>query len=138
LGVTPLFHDIKSGDDIPRAFDYGLKDKADALMTTSGSIYVVERKRITDLAARHRLLAIYTPPFHVADAGGLMAYHADEPDVMKRAAGYVDKILNGAKPAELPVQQPTKFKLVFNLNTAKALGLTMPPALLALADDVIQ
>jgi putative tryptophan/tyrosine transport system substrate-binding protein len=138
LGVTLLLQDIRSGDDIPRAVENGLKDRADALMTLSGSIFVVERKRITDLAARHRLPAIYTLPLHVADAGGLMAYHADEPEMMKRAAGYVDSVLKGAKPAELPVQQPTKFKLLFNLKTAKALNLTIPPSLLALADEVIE
>ena len=95
------------------------------------------RGRIIDLAAQHRLPAIYAERAFV-DAGGLMSYGARLADFWQRAAVYVDKILKGAKPADLPVEWPTKFELIINLKTAKALGLTIPPHLLVLADEVIR
>jgi putative ABC transport system substrate-binding protein len=96
-----------------------------------------QRTRIVALAAKHRMPAIY-PEREYVDDGGLLSYGQDIPDNFRRAAGYVDKILKDAKPADLPIQQPTKFQLVVNLNTAKALGLTIPPAILDLADEVIE
>jgi putative ABC transport system substrate-binding protein len=97
----------------------------------------IHHKLITDLAARFRLPAIYPYRFFVAD-GGLVSYGIDNHDLWQKAAGYVDRILKGAKPAELPVQEPTKFELAINLNAARALDLTVPPALLARADEVIE
>jgi ABC-type uncharacterized transport system substrate-binding protein len=101
-------------------------------------MFLREHRRLVDLAAKHRLPAVYTVKEY-ADAGGLMAYAPNLADVVRRAATYVDRILKGAKPADLPVEQPTKFVLVINLKTAKALGLTIPPSsLLARADQVIE
>jgi putative tryptophan/tyrosine transport system substrate-binding protein len=98
---------------------------------------IVNREMIIALAATHRLLAMYPFKFFAA-SGGLAAYGPDLPDLWRRAAEYVDRILRGAKPGDLPVQAPTRFEFVLNLNTAKALGLTIPETLLATADEVIQ
>ena len=97
-----------------------------------------ERLRITQLAAQHRLPAIYHLSSHLTEADGLMAYHFDEPAVHKNASSYVDKILKGARPYDLPVQQPSKFRLIINMKTAKSLGLVVPAAILARADEVIE
>ena len=138
LGLSLVLQDVRSATDLPQAFDTGVSERANGLMTISASIFVVERASIAALAARHRLPAIYSHRLNVADAGGLLAYHIDETDVLKRAAGYVDRVLKGTKPADLAVQQPTKFEMVLNLKTAKALGLTIPPLVLAQADEVIE
>ena len=136
LGVQLQIRDIRTADDLPAAFDAGVKERAEALLTTSASIFVAHRKRVVELAAQHRMPGMY-PYRLVVDAGGLMAY-AYTSDLQARAATYVDKILKGAKPADLPIEQPTKFELVINLKTAKALGLTIPPSLLQRADQVIE
>ena len=108
-----------------------------ALIVLGDPLFFPHRSRLPELAAAHRLPAIYT--FRVfVEAGGLMSYGASLPDIWRRAATYVDKILKGATPADLPVEQPIKFELVINLKTAKALGLTIPPTLLLQADDVIR
>ena len=112
-------------------------ERVDALFTVSNSILYRDRKRIIALAARHRLPAIYEWR-EFAEDGGLMAYGAKLGDLNRRVAAFVDRILKGAKPADLPVEQPTNFELVVNLKTAKALGLRIPPALLARADQIIE
>jgi putative ABC transport system substrate-binding protein len=100
-------------------------------------LFGTERRRLVDLAAKNRLPAVYSFREYV-DAGGLMSYGPDLADLFRRAATYVDKILKGAKPADLPVEQPTKFEFIINLKTANALGLTIPPSVLTRADEVIQ
>ena len=137
LGVKLLVQDIRTGDDLPAAFHAGAKWRADGLLTTAESIFAAQRKRVVELAAQHRLPGLY--PYRAAvDAGGLMAYDSYTPNLVAQTATYVDRILKGAKPADLPVEQPTKFELVINLKTAKALGLTIPPSLLLRADQVIE
>jgi putative ABC transport system substrate-binding protein len=138
LGVTLQIHDIRSGDDLPAAFDDGAKERAEGLLITAESLFVVHRARVTELAARYRLPAIYPYSIQAVDAGGLMAYDVNTTDLFRRAATYVDSILKGAKPPDLPIQQPTRFEFVINLKTAKALDLTFPPGLLAIADKVIE
>ena len=137
MGVKLLVPDIRTADDLPAAFDAGAKEHVEGLLTTAESIFAVQGKRVVELAAQHRLPALY--PYRVmVDEGGLMAYDSYTPDLLARTANYVDKIPKGAKPADLPIEQPTEFELVVNLKTAKALGLTIPPSLLARADEVIE
>ncbi len=138
LGVALQIQDIRAGDDLPAAFEAGARQHADGLLTTAQNIFVVYRARVCELAARYRLPAIYHLSIQVADAGGLMAYEPNMADLYRRAATYVDRILKGAKPSDLPVEQPTKFKLVINLKTAKAIGLNIPERLLTTADEVIE
>ena len=122
----------------PNDFDSAFKAvRADGLLQLDSPFFTTQRTRLVELAVRSRLPVIYGYR-EMVDVGGLMSYGAHFPDLYKRAATYVDKILRGAKPAELPVEQPTKFELVINLKTAKALGLTIPPSLLLRADQIIQ
>ena len=107
------------------------------LLHADTPLFFTHRARLIDAAARNRLPALYSSKVYV-DAGGLMSYGADLPDLWRQVAVYVDKILKGAKPGDLPVQQPTKFEVIINLKTAKALGLTIPPSLLQRADQVIE
>jgi len=113
------------------------RERAGALVVLPDSMFLAERTRLAELATKNRLPAMYGLRQH-AEAGGLMVYSANVPDSARRAAFFVDRILKGAKPADLPVERPTKFDFVLNLKTAKALGLTIPPAVLARADEVIQ
>jgi putative ABC transport system substrate-binding protein len=124
-------------DEIDGAFAAMSRARADGLIVLADPMFVSIRTRITDLATKSRLPAMYGLGEHT-EAGGLMSYAASLPDLFRRAATYVDKILKGAKPADLPVEQPTKFDLIVNLKTAKALGLTIPPPVLARADRVIE
>jgi putative ABC transport system substrate-binding protein len=138
LGVTLQIHDIRTVDDLSVAFEAGTKEGVDGLIVTAESIFRAERGRVTELAARHKWPAIYPYSAFAVDSGGLIAYEITESDVHRIAATYVDKILKGAMPGNLPVQQPPNFKLVINLKTAKALGLTVPASLIARADEVIE
>jgi putative ABC transport system substrate-binding protein len=124
-------------DEIDDAFAEVVRQHADALMVVGDAVFQSEISRIVELAASRKLPAIYPVPAF-AETGGLMSYGADPKDRWRRAATYVDKILRGAKPADLPVEQPTRFELIINLKTAEALGLTIPPSILDLADEVIE
>jgi len=137
LGITLQSVEIPGPDDFDTAFSAMTRERAEALIAFSDPLIVFHGRRITDLAAKNRLPAVYASR-EVVDAGGLMSYGASSTDMFRRAAVYVGKILKGAKPADLPVEQPTKVELVINLKTAKALGLTIPPSVLGRADEVIQ
>jgi putative ABC transport system substrate-binding protein len=137
LGLRSLRFDVRNGDDIRRAFDAADREPGVALVVQPDGVLQHHRETITELAAKHRLPAIYAAREFI-DAGGLALYGVSYPDLYRRAATYVDRIFKGAKPADLPIEQPTRFELVINLKTAKALGLTIPPTLLARADEVIE
>jgi putative tryptophan/tyrosine transport system substrate-binding protein len=129
--------EVRGPDDFDTAFEAARAQHPEGLITIEDPLTIDNRKQIVDFAARNRLPAIHGVREFV-EAGGLIAYGANLVDLARRAATYVDKILRGAKPADLPVQQPTKFEMVINLKTAKALGLELPPTLLARADEVIE
>ena len=137
LGVRLQFVEARGSADIDRAFSELTRARAEALNVLISGVFLGERRRLVDLAAKNRLPAVYTFR-ELVDAGGLMSYGPNLADLFRRAATYVDKILKGAKPGDLPVEQPTKLELVINLKTAKALGLTISPSLLSRADEVIQ
>jgi len=137
LGMRLQFVEARGPAHIDRAFSDMTRARAGALTVLTSVMFTNERRHLVDLAAKTRLPAVY-PQRDFVDAGGLLSYGPNGPDLFRRAATYVDKILKGAKPADLPVEQPTKFELVINLKTAKALGLTIPPSVLARADEVIQ
>jgi putative tryptophan/tyrosine transport system substrate-binding protein len=137
LGVALQIQDIKTADDLPAAFDAGAAEHVDGLLTTAESIFIVQRAQVTELATRHRLPSMFPYSIQVTDAGGLMAYDVNYSDLQRRATTYVDKILKGAKPSDLAVQQPNKIALVINLKTAKALGLTISESFLLRADKLI-
>ena len=137
LGLTLQFQQIKKPDDLNRAFEQIAKARTEALIVTNGPFATALRKRIVEFAASSRLPAIYYRREFV-DNGGLMSYSARRDDLARRAAIFVDKILKGAKPADLPVEQPTKFEFIINLKAAKQIGLTIPPNVLARADRVIR
>jgi putative tryptophan/tyrosine transport system substrate-binding protein len=137
LGVRLQFVEAQGPADIDRAFSDMSRARAGALTVLGGGMFFGVRRRLVDLAAKNRLPAVY-PSREFVDAGGLLSYGPNLADLYRRAATYVDKILKGAKPADLPVEQPTTFQLVINLKTAKALGLTIPPSVLGRADHVIE
>jgi putative ABC transport system substrate-binding protein len=135
LGVRLHLLAVRDASDFERVFKEARG--ASALIQFDDVLFTTYQRQLVDLAAKYQLPTMYGGKDWV-HAGGLMAYGPDYPDLYRRAATYVDKILKGAKPADLPVEQPTKFELVINLKTAKALGLTIPPSLLGRADEVIQ
>ena len=137
LGVQLQFLEVRGPDDVEKAFEAATKGRAGALIALDDPLVFTHRVRIVKLAAKSRLPAIYGFSGFV-QAGGLMSYAANVTDMYRRAATYVDKILKGAKPGDLPVEQPTEFELVINMKTAKALGLTIPQSLLLRADEVIE
>jgi putative tryptophan/tyrosine transport system substrate-binding protein len=137
LGLQLEVIEAQGADDYERAFAAMTTERTEALITVSSPTFIQDRSRIVSLAAKHRLPAIYGFKEDV-EAGGLMAYGPGQAETIRLAATYVDRILKGAKPADLPVEQPTKFELVINLKTAKALGLAIPPSILARADEVIE
>jgi putative ABC transport system substrate-binding protein len=137
LGVKLLSLDVRSLDDFEGAFARAKEERAQALITTTGARINTQQRRVLDLAAKNRLAAIYHYNEFV-EAGGLMSYGPNNTDLWRRAADFVDKILKGAKPADLPVQQATKFDLIINLKAAKQIGLTIPQKLLARANQVIR
>jgi len=129
--------EVRSIGDLNKAFQQAAKARMDALAIMPDPVFVTNLKRIADFAIQNRLPSM----FHLrefADVGGLMSYGVDRTDLFRRAAIFVDKLLKGASPANLPIEQPTKFELAINLKTANALGLTVPPSLLAIADEVIE
>ena len=137
LGVQLQPVGARSPDDLDSAFSAIIRDRAEALLVVADPMFWGQRTRLADLAAKNHLPAIYGLSGHV-EAGGLMAYGANPLDLYRSAATYVDKILKGAKPADLPMEQPTRFELVINLKAAKALGLTIPPSIMLRADSVIE
>jgi putative tryptophan/tyrosine transport system substrate-binding protein len=137
LGLQLQSLPVRSANDFDSAFGAALRERADALITSPNPLLNTHHKRIVDFTAKNRLPAIHSNPVFV-HAGGLMSYAPDINANFRRAAIIVDKILKGAKPAELPVEQPTKFELLINLKTAKQIGMTIPPHVLARADKVIK
>jgi putative ABC transport system substrate-binding protein len=137
LGVDLRVADVRDAREIERALTAFAQGSNSGMIVTGSPAAIFHRGLIVALAARHRLPAVYSGRYFVTD-GGLISYGADVIDPLRRAAGYVDRILKGEKPADLPVQAPTKYELVVNLKTAKALGLEMPTSVLARADEVIE
>ena len=137
VGVHLRLAAVKGPDELDWAFSTIAGERADALIVFPSPMLFTERRRVVDLAAKHRLPAVY-PWIEAVTAGGLLAYGPNLADLNRRAASHVDKILKGAKPADLPVEQPTTFELVINVKTAKALDINIPPSLLARADEVIE
>ena len=137
LGLELQVHEVRGPEEFSRAFEAITRERAHALFVLGDPMFFLHRRRLADLEALHRMPTMHGGREHV-EAGSLMAYGVNLADLLRRAAVYVDKILKGAKPADLPVEQPTKFELVINIKTAKALGLTIPQSMFIRADEVIQ
>ena len=135
--MTLAWAEIKSANQVAVTLNAAIRQHPQALFVPGGATMFAARRQIADFALGHRLPTM-TSYLELVEEGGLMAYAVDNQDIYRRTATYIDKILKGAKPADLPVEQPSKFNLVINLKTAKALGLTIPPSLLARADQVIE
>jgi putative ABC transport system substrate-binding protein len=137
--VQLQYLDVHGANDIETAFRAARTGRADAVLTLTSAVLFTHRTQVVDLAGKSRLPVMYfaaSPGF--AAGGGLMSYGASHSDMDRRAATFVDKILKGAKPADLPIEQPTKFEFIINLKAAKQIGLTIPPSVLARADEIIQ
>ena len=137
LGIRLQLLEARGPDDFDKAFAAMARENAGALLVPGGSTFLVHRARLAELALKARLPTMYSFRESV-ESGGLMAYAVNMADFVGRSAIYVDKILKGARPADLPVEQPTQFELIVNIQTAKALGITVPPSLLQRADTVIE
>jgi putative ABC transport system substrate-binding protein len=137
LGLRLQALAVPNATEFDSAFSAMVQEQADGVVVLSTPLFMGGAKRLAELAIKHKLPTMFGPREHV-EAGGMLSYSPDRADLYRRAATYVDKILKGAKPAELPVQQPTKFEFVINLKTANTLGITIPPTLLARADEVIE
>jgi ABC-type uncharacterized transport system substrate-binding protein len=137
VGATVQYHQVKTAADFHAAFDAIVRDNANALLVFPDSVTLAHRRQMAEFAVKHRLPSVFGWREYV-EGGGLIAYGPNRVETAKRLAVYVDKILKGAKPADLPVEQPTKFELVINLKTAKALDLTIPQTLLLRADQIIE
>ena len=137
LGVILQSLEVRSLDDFEGAFARAKKDGAEALITTPHALISTQQRQVLEFAAKNRLPAMY-PDSEFVEAGGLMSYAASYADLFRRAADLVDKILKGTKPADIPVEQPTKFEFIVNLKAAKQIGVTVPPNVLARADRVIR
>jgi putative ABC transport system substrate-binding protein len=135
LGMQPQLLDVRKAEDLVPAFDSAIRQRADGLVVGLDTLTQANQRLIVDLAAKHRLPAVYAS---MEFAGGLIVYGVNYPDHYRRAATFVDRILKGASPADIPIEQPTKFDLILNMKTAKALGLTIPTSLLVRSDQVIQ
>jgi putative ABC transport system substrate-binding protein len=137
LGIRLQSLALRSASEYDSAFAAMTEENAEALLVLSTPLYIAGARRLAELALMHKLPSMFGPSEH-AQAGGFMSFGPDRADLWRRGAIYVDRVLKGTKPADLPVQQPTKFELVINLKTAMALGLTVPDKLLAIADEVIE
>jgi len=137
LAVQLQILEARRAEEFDSAFEAMTRKRAGAVLVLADPLTAFHRTRLTALAIKRHLPGMFATRAY-AEAGGLMSYWAHQADLDRRVASYVDRILKGAKPADLPIEQPTKFELVINLRTAKALGLTIPPSLLGRADDVIQ
>jgi putative ABC transport system substrate-binding protein len=137
LGLQLHSLEVRSPNDFDQAFEDAIRSRAGALFISADPVIITNLKRIADFAAKSRLPSIFNAS-EFADAGGLVTYGTDRADMYRRAATFVDKILKGAKPGDLPIEQPTKFELVINMKTAKALGITIPQSVLFRADRVIE
>lgn len=138
MGVALHVEDIRTVEDLPRAFAAASRAGAQGLLVTEESMFIVHRVRVTELARQHKLAAVYPFLLPVTDAGGLLAYTAKASELHRAAAGYVDRILRGAKVADLPVQQPTEFELVINIKTARTLGIAISVPLRLRATELIE
>jgi putative ABC transport system substrate-binding protein len=137
LGVRLHSFTVRDRADLANAFSMIARERPAVLLVIPGALFFGERQYLAELAVKHRLPTVHGAQEYT-EAGGLIAYGPDRPELLRRAAVYVDRILRGAKPADLPVEQPTKFELIVNLRTAKALGLTIPPSILSRADEIIR